>query len=132
LTERHGSVSPRKNALLVAVVLAGLTAWNAHRHRLLLVEVLGGLALAVCLVALISPSWTERFNRGWLALGRALGYVNSYVLLSLVYYVVFTPFGFVLRLAGRDPLHRRGPARDSYWIPRETPRQSRIGFEKPF
>ena len=132
MTERLPRASPRKNALLVAVVLAGLAAWNGHRHRLLPAEVLGGLALALCLVALLSPSWTERFNRAWMAFGAALGYVNSRVLLSLVYYLVVTPFGVVLKLTGHDPLHRRGPPKDSYWVPREIPRQSKSGFERPF
>ena len=78
--------------------------------------------MALCLEALISPSWTERFQRGWMALARALGYINSRVLLPLTYYLVLTPLGFVLRLTGHDPLHRRRPPQDSYWVPREIPR----------
>ncbi len=132
MTEKLHRGSARKNALFVAVVLAGLAAWNVHRHRPLLAEVLGGLALTLCLVALISPSWTERFNQGWMAFAAALGYVNSRVLLSLMYYLVITPFGVVLRLADHDPLLRRGRQRESYWVPREIPRQSRSGFERPF
>jgi len=132
LTEKLSRGGARKNALVVALVLAGLAAWNVHRHRLLLVEVLGGLALALCAVALISPTWTERFNRGWMAFAAALGYVNSRVVLFLVYYLVVTPLGVILRLTGHDPLSRRAPRRESYWIPRETPRQPRSGFERPF
>ena len=132
MTDPLPRASARKNALLVALVLAGLAAWNVHRHRLLTAEALGGLALALCLVALLSPSWTERFYRAWMRFGAALGYVNSRVLLSLVYYLVVTPFGVVLKLTGHDPLRRREPPQDSYWVPREIPRQSRSGFERPF
>ena len=132
MTKKLDHTSARRNALWVVVALAVLAAWNVHRHRLLLTEVLGGLALALCLVALLSPSWTERFNRGWMAFAAALGYVNSRVLLSLVYYLVVTPVGVVMRLAGHDPLHRRRPQQESYWVPREVPRQSRSGFERPF
>lgn len=132
MTEKLPRGSARKNALLVAVVLAGLAVWNVHRHRLLLAEVLSGLVLALCFVALISRSWTERFNHAWMAFGAALGYVNSRVLLSLVYYLVVTPFGVVLKLTGHDPLRRRGPPKDTYWVPREIPRQAKSGFERPF
>ena len=132
LTEKSHRASARKNALVVAIGLAGLAAWDVHRHRLLLAEGLGGLALALCLLVLISPSWTERFNRGWMAFAAALGYVNSRVLLSLMYYLVVTPIGVVLRLTGHDPLHRREGQRESYWVPREIPRQSSSGFERPF
>jgi len=132
LTKKLDPASARRDALLVALVLALLAAWNAYRHRLLLADALGGPALALCLVALISPSWAEGFNRGWIAFAAALGYVNSRVLLSLMYYLVVTPIGIVLRLAGHDALHRRAPQRESYWIPRETPRQPKGRFERPF
>ena len=132
MTEKLPHAAARRNALAVAVVLALLAAWNLHRHRLLLAEGLGGSALALGLVALLSPAWTERFNRAWMTLGAALGYVNSRVLLSLMYYLVMTPFGVVMRLVGYDPLYRRGRQRESYWIPRETPRQPKRGYERPF
>jgi len=132
LTENPDRGQPRKNALLVALVFAALAAWNVYRHRLPLAQVLGGLALLLLLVALFSPSWAERFNRGWMAFARALGYVNSRILLSLVYYVVMTPLGLVLRLIGQDPLRRRGARQQSYWVPRQSPRQPRNGFERSF
>lgn len=132
MIEKPPRAGARKNALAVAAVLAGLAAWNVYRHRLLLAEGLGGLALALCLAALFSRPWTERFSRGWMALAGALGYVNSRILLSLVYYLAVTPLGVILRLAGHDPLRRRTPPAGSYWIPREVPRQSRGGFERPF
>ena len=132
LTDQPPRGGARKNTLAVAVVLAGLAAWNVYRHRLPAAEALGGVALVLLLIALFSPSWTERFSRGWMALAGALGYVNSRILLSLVYYLVVTPLGLVLRLVGHDPLRRRGARRESYWIPRQYPRQSRSGFERPF
>ena len=122
----------RKNTLIVAAALAVLAAWNVYRHRPLLAETLGGLAIVLCLLALLSPSGAARFNRGWMAAATALGYVNGRILLSLVYYAVMMPLGALLRLRGYDPLIRRAPPRDSYWIPRESPRQSKSGFERPF
>jgi hypothetical protein len=55
-----------------------------------------------------------------MALGHALGWINSRILLSLVFYLVVTPIGFAIRLFGRDPM-RRGFDREapSYRIPRE-------------
>lgn len=56
-----------------------------------------------------------------------IGWVLSLVLLLLVYYVVLTPIGLVLRLVGYDPMARKSDrAARSYWVSRpEKPRRSR-------
>lgn len=44
---------------------------------------------------------------------RALGWVNTRVLLRLVFYLVLAPLGIAMRLAGRDALRLKfDPARD--------------------
>jgi hypothetical protein len=61
-----------------------------------------------------------------------LGYINSRILLTVLYYGLFTPYGFISRLFGRDPLVRRSPNQDTYWIKREYTRQTREQFERLF
>jgi hypothetical protein len=122
----------RKTALVVAAVLAGIAAWNIYKGRPTVVAVFGGLALALILAGLFLPSVARRFHTFWMTVAVALGYVNSRVLLSVLFYLVFTPYGFVSRLLKRDPLSRRGPASDSYWTPRKQTRQTREGFERLF
>ena len=43
-----------------------------------------------------------------------------------------TPYGFISRLAGRDPLRRRGGGGESYWVERKRTRQGREQFERLF
>ena len=43
----------------------------------------------------------------WFGFARALGFVVSNALLSVIFFVVVTPVGLVRRLMGRDPLMRR-------------------------
>ena len=47
-----------------------------------------------------------------LAIGRAIGRVNTFVLLSLSFYLILVPLGLLRRLFGKKP-----PA--SGWLPRE-------------
>ena len=122
----------RKTALVVAAVLSGIGAWNFYKGRTTVVAVFGGLALALALTGLLLPALARRFHVLWMTLAAALGYVNSRVLLSLLFYLLFAPYGFVSRLVGRDPLRRRGEASQSYWTPRERTRQTREGFERLF
>lgn len=50
--------------------------------------------------------------KGWLRIARAIGVVNTAVLLTILYWLVVVPLGVILRLLGKDPLRlRRGPER---------------------
>ena len=122
----------RKTALVVAAVLSGIAAWNLYKGRPTVVAVFGGLALALVVTGFLFPALARRFHVFWMTIAVALGYVNSRVLLSLLFYLVFAPYGFVSRFVKRDPLRRRGAASESYWTPRKATRQTREGFERLF
>ncbi len=122
----------RKTALVVSAVFFGIAAWNFYKGRATVVAVFGGLALALVGAGLLIPSLARRFHVFWMKVAAALGYVNSRVLLSLLFYLVFTPYGFVSRLFGRDPLRRRAPVSESYWTTRKVTRQSPEQFERLF
>lgn len=67
----------------------------------------------VCRPALLRPVYLGLTLAGW-----PIGWGLSHLALVLVYYGVFTPIAFLLRLAGRDALTRRFDRRAaSYWEP---------------
>jgi hypothetical protein len=79
----------------------------------------GGVLAAVFLAA---PAARRPIFVGWNGLAYPIGWVVSHVVLAVVFYLVFTPIGFVVRRFSRDPLERRfEPARPSYWVERDEP-----------
>ena len=122
----------RKTALSVGAVLVVLGAWSLWRHHLLRAEIFGAAGALLILLAVVAPRWTLPFHRVWMKFAGALGYVNSRIILSVMYYGVLTPVGLLMRAAGRDPLNRRRKPSESYWIPRPKPRQDREQFERLF
>ncbi len=122
----------RKSALLVAAVLLAIAAWNLYRGRTMVVVIFGSVGAALILVGLFVPPAARAFHKAWMRFAAALGHVNSRVLLTLMYYLAFTPYGLVSRLVGRDPLRRRGPRGESYWVERKRTRQAREQFERLF
>lgn len=58
--------------------------------------VLGGLV----------PRSLKQVHTGWMKLGHVLGAINTRILLGLVYYLLITPMGLVMRLLGKDIMHR--------------------------
>ncbi|MGB8510409.1 MAG: SxtJ family membrane protein [Pyrinomonadaceae bacterium] len=135
MTDNHIAVADsqaRKTALVVACVLLATAAWNYHRGRMTVVYVTGIAGGALVLIGLLVPPLARRFHIYWMKLAGLLGWVNSRILLSLMFYAVFAPYGFISRLVGRDPLNRRGARRESYWTPRKTTRQTKEQFERLF
>jgi hypothetical protein len=57
--------------------------------------------------ALVIPTILGPVYRVWMKIGYILGWINSRIILSLVFYIVFTPVGFFMRLFKRDPLNRK-------------------------
>jgi hypothetical protein len=132
LTEKPFLTAARKNLLIVATVFAGLGALDVYRHRMLHAEILGAIAVAFSVIVAAFRSASEAINRGWMGLARRLGYVNTLVLLTLLYFLFLAPLGLLLRLLGRDTLRRRNGKNESYWIPREPPIQPGEQFERTF
>ena len=67
-----------------------------------------------------------------MAVGEGLGWINTRIILSLIFYGVFTPAAVVMRLRGKDPM-RRGwePNRESYREVRELRPGTHIGSSRP-
>jgi uncharacterized membrane protein HdeD (DUF308 family) len=122
----------RKSALLVAAVLLVIAAWNLYRGRTTVVIIFASIGVALVVSGLFFPAAARAFHKAWMRFAVALGHVNSRVLLTLMYYLVFTPYGLVSRLVGRDPLRRRGAAGESHWVERKRTRQEREQFERLF
>ena len=122
----------RKTALVVAVVLILIAAFGWYRGRMTLAYITGAAALILIFNGLFIPPLAKFFHVWWMRLAFALGYVNSRILLTVIYFLVFVPYGLVSRLFGRDPLRRRAGKAESYWIPRERTRQAKEQFERMF
>ncbi len=75
------------------------------------------LALALAWPAALAP-----LNRLWLRLALLLYRVVSPVTMAVLFFLVVTPTGLLMRLFGKDPLRlAREPDAPSYWLKREPP-----------
>ena len=92
--------------------LGGLAAWRGRSAG----PVLLGVAAAFLLLGLALPRLLRPVEKAWMAVARVMGVVMTHVILTLFYYLVITPFGIAMRIAGRDPLGlKAAPARDTFW-----------------
>lgn len=67
----------------------------------------------------------------WMLLALPIGWTVSHLLLLIVYYVVLTPIGLLMRLVGYDPLKRQAdPAAKTYWVTHEQPADMQQYFKQ--
>jgi hypothetical protein len=115
----------------VALAFAVMSAIALYRGHMARAEVLPIVSACLLAAALILPR--ALYPAAWI-LETAFKTVTKsimYVLLVVVFYIVFSPAGIVLRLLGKDPLDRNlDPQADSYWLPRKPRDPSRA--EKQF
>ena len=98
-------LSDRQFGLMMAVVflIFASSGWFFF-------DVILGWALiaagAAGFTALVLPGVLLPFNRLWGVLAYRLGRALNFVLLSVFFYILVLPFGLIIRLSGRDPMHR--------------------------
>jgi len=80
------------------------------------------VALTLLATALLWPHVLHRPNRVWIKIGALLATIVSPIVMGILFFLVVTPIGFLLRVSGKDNLRLRAlPQGDSYWIARKPP-----------
>ena len=73
-------------------------------------------ALVVALAGFIMPAFMRLVFLGMSYLAWPIGWTISHLVLAVVYYVLITPIGLIMKMAGRDPMARQlDRDADSYW-----------------
>jgi hypothetical protein len=110
-----------RNFVLVWCAAVSLVTWLLVRkgwapdQGLKLVGILAALAAAA---AVVRPQMFRWLYRAGMTLSFHVGQVMGRVILTVVFFLVVTPMGLLLRLMGKDLLElKRDPAKRSYWKP---------------
>jgi len=75
------------------------------------------LAVVSIILSVFFKGIFEQFFSGWMKVAGLIGVCVTAVLLSIIYFVVFTPAALVLRLCGKDSMNKHfNNQAPSYWI----------------
>jgi saxitoxin biosynthesis operon SxtJ-like protein len=80
------------------------------------------LLIAACLLvpAVVFPRSLVWVHKGWMAIGHVMGWINTRIILGVVFYLIVTPIGILRRWLGKDPMGRKlRPDIDSYRVIRK-------------
>lgn len=115
-----GNKALRSFGLLVGGIFAVLGLWpRVFRHQNVRAWELVIAALLI-VPAILMPRLLKWPHYVWMQIGHVLGWINSRIIMTLAFYVVFTPVGFFRRMQG-DPMNRKlDPETDTYRVKRQS------------
>ena len=105
--------------LIGCAIVGGVLRWYGHPTAATVVWAIGAVVGPIGLIApvLVKPVFLVLSIVSW-----PIGFVVSYVVMAVFYYVIITGTGMIFRLVGRDPLHRKpDPEATTYWQPKVLP-----------
>ena len=79
------------------------------------------IAIVFLILGLINSRILTPLNLLWFKFGIFLGKIVSPIIMGLVYFLVVTPTGLIMRLLNKDILNLKKKNSKSYWIKREKP-----------
>jgi Saxitoxin biosynthesis operon protein SxtJ len=132
MTQALSKAELRKFGLTVGgafLVLGSISWWRGHELPPRVLWTLGGLLMVP---GALFPGVLGPVHRGWMKFALVLGHINTRIILTVLYYLVVTPIGAIMRLF-RDPLDRslRTPT-TSQWIKREREPVELGRYERQF
>ena len=124
--------SNRKFGLFFAAVSAIASAYFFKEDTHTIAWFFAGLAIVFAVVALTRSDILLPLNKLWMRFGLLLGMIVSPIVLGAIFFVIFTPIGFLMRLFGRDELRLKRKSASSYWKVREPSGPSADSFKNQF
>ena len=80
-------------------------------------------------IGVIKPSLLFYPYKGWMILGLALGWINSRIILGLIFLLVLQPIALIMKLLGYDPLRKKRNNEISY---REIKENEKVDLTRIF
>ncbi len=117
-----------KVALVASTVIA-LLLYLLKGVAIKWVLIIFSFGFVIFIISMISFKLTKMIYLGIVLLTLPIGYVVSFILMAVFYFLLLSPLGLIFRLIGRDPLNRKfEPDKESYWLRRQPPK----GLEQYF
>jgi hypothetical protein len=112
----------RSFSFLVGTVFVGLGLWPLivrGQSLRLWALILAGLLITP---GIVWPTALRPVYRVWMTIGQALGWVNTRIILAVIFFVVFAPVAILMQMLRKDPMRRKfEPTAETYRI-RRLPR----------
>tara|TARA_B110000503_G_scaffold141390_1_gene234781 strand:- start:2220 stop:2633 length:414 start_codon:yes stop_codon:yes gene_type:complete len=124
--------SNRKFGFFFALVFAILGAYFYQKNYLELSICMFVLSFLLIAISVLQPNLLLPLNKLWMKLGYLMGTIVSPIILGVLFFGLFTPIAFLMRIFGRDELRLKPLNRLSHWKKREGSELTNERFKQQF
>ena len=78
------------------------------------------LSTIFLILGLINSNLLSPLNKAWFKFGIILGNFVSPIVMSVVFFLVVTPTGIIMRLLGKDLLNLKKNTKETYWVKKDN------------
>ena len=114
-------ISSNKSFGLLFFIVFFIIAFWSFRGNIEQIKIWSiSLSIIFLILGLINSKLLTPLNKYWHYLGIILGIIVSPIVMGLIYFLVVSPIGFIMRLLGKDLLKLKYDKNiKSYWINKE-------------
>ena len=80
------------------------------------------ISILFLILGLLNSKILAPLNKIWFKFGILLGRIVSPLIMGIIFFLVVTPIGFIMRLLGKDLLNLKYNKNKSYWIEKNGPK----------
>ena len=116
--------SNRKFGFFFTFVFAVVAAYFFNSTNMIWAQIFAIASLIFLFVTIAKADILLPLNKLWMRFGLLLGMIVSPIVLGVIFFGLFTPIAFFMRLSGRDELRLKLSKKASHWITRSEPIKS--------
>ena len=80
------------------------------------------ISLIFLILGLMNSKLLTPLNKLWFKFGMILGAIIAPIVMGVIFFLVITPIGLIMRIMGKDLLKKRyDKKKETYWIKRDKP-----------
>ena len=113
----HKKENNKSFGILFFIIFLLIALWPLLNSEFIRMWALG-IASIFLVLGFINSKILTPVKKSWIKLGEILGKIIAPIVMGLIYFLIITPIGLLMRLVGKDVLNLKFNKNDSYWIKR--------------
>ena len=114
---------------VILLIIAGFLFWKEKESS----QILLTFGVTLCILGIVIPFILKPIYWVWMIFATILGWIMTRVILSLLFYIIFTPIGLIPRFFGKQFLELQwDKSKVSYWNRRTNEHLQNENYEKQF
>tara|TARA_Y100001968_G_C19369611_1_gene724396 strand:- start:725 stop:1117 length:393 start_codon:yes stop_codon:yes gene_type:complete len=86
--------------LIIGLIIPLITGYSFREWTL-------WISIPTLLIGIFSPNILLKPYQAWIKLGHLLGFINSHIILGIVFFTILQPISLIMRTFGYDPLRTK-------------------------